>query len=155
MVLIINADLYLSALSRQGIGLDLLSVQIVSDLYGNRQRGVCLALVIDIIASGGPGDGAVAVFGKAFVAFYIFDILQIAVVGQRGVFGTVFQPVADDDLLGGAVLIGGYIDGLLFSAAAASTVVAGRDTERVRAIAAIMACTYFLFMIIFLLLSLF
>ena len=94
---IFDADPDLSALARQVFGRDLLSVQIVGDLFRDRRLLRCRTLIINILSAGIPGDlFPVPVIG--LIALDIFYIRQIGKILELVLSIGILEPVGDRNI---------------------------------------------------------
>ena len=74
-------DLQMSALTLQIFRSNLLTIQIVSELYANRKLLISRTLILNVCTIRIPGQ-ILTVLCKRLVTFYICDILQITLILQ-------------------------------------------------------------------------
>ena len=113
LVFVVIADHNVAGLARQLLGRDGLAVKRVADLQGHGQLLFDVALIIDVVSGCVPNAGVRGIHGVGLVALDVLDVGQLTGIGQRCAGQRVFDPIADDDLLHGAVRSGQNVDGLV------------------------------------------
>ena len=104
MIGIVKTDGCFSALSCHFLRRQFFAVHEIRYFFRNRKLPVCSSLIINIFAFRLPGK-LITVLGKGFIAFYIFNVLQIRSVLNDGCPVFIFQPFADNHILSAAVRI--------------------------------------------------
>ncbi len=103
----------MSAFSHKLFGGKFFSVQCVADLRGYRRLGICFTPIVEICFFCVPNQFSVPE-NRLGIAFQIFNFLKTAFIPHIVKTVVTVQPVADDLLLYGAVLIQNNISGFVF-----------------------------------------